>query len=270
MGVRAFLRRAGELAGLAWLTAVLAGTPAAAAEPARVVVFAAASMADAMTALTERFNDRAGAPAVPSFAASSTLARQIESGAPADVFVSANRRWMDYLVERGWIDGASRCDLMRNSLVLVAPSDGDFDVRIGPGFALAAALGERRLAIADPDHVPAGVYGRQALEALGAWRTVQDRLVRTADVRAALALAARGEVAAAIVYATDAAISDRVRIVGAFPAASHDAIIYPAARLAAADGAAAAAFFEFLVSAESRALLAGFGFETAGASTCPG
>ena len=183
MGVRAFLRRAGELAGLAWLTAVLAGTPAAAAEPARVVVFAAASMADAMTALTERFNDRAGAPAVPSFAASSTLARQIESGAPADVFVSANRRWMDYLVERGWIDGASRCDLMRNSLVLVAPSDGDFDVRIGPGFDLAAALGERRLAIADPDHVPAGVYGRQALEALGAWRTVQDRLVRTADVR---------------------------------------------------------------------------------------
>ena len=258
------------MAGLVWLVAVVAGVPAAAAEPARVVVFAAASMTDAMTALTERFNDRAIAPAVPSFAASSTLARQIESGAPADVFVSANRRWMDYLEERGWIDGASRCDLMRNSLVIVAPDDSAFDAQIAPGFALAEALGERRLAIADPDHVPAGLYGRQALEALGAWRAVEDRLVRTADVRAALALVARGEVAAAIVYATDAEISDHVRIVDTFPAASHDAIVYPAARLAGANGAAAAAFFDFLVSAEGRSLLAGFGFETAGMPTCPG
>jgi molybdate transport system substrate-binding protein len=246
------------LAGLVWLT--LASAPLA-AEPTRVVVFAAASMAEALQSLTARYNERNGAAIVPSFAASSTLARQIESGAPADIFISANRRWMDYLEEHGRIDPASRCDLLRNRLVLVAPTNSAFDIAIAPDFALAEALGGKRLAIGDPDHVPAGLYGRQALEALGVWPSIADRLVRSANVRAALALVARGEVAAAIVYATDADLSERVRVVDSFPAASHDAIVYPAARVAGSEGEAAAAFFDYLVSDEGRAVLAGFGFE---------
>lgn len=253
------------LAGLAWL--VLGPAPLA-AEPTRVVVFAPASMTEALQSLTARYNERHGAAVVPSFAASSTLARQIDSGAPADIFISANRRWMDYLEERGRIDPASRCDLVGNRLVLVAPAGSAFDVVIAPNFALAEALGGKRLAIGDPDHVPAGLYGRQALESLGVWPSIADRLVRSADVRAALALVARGEVAAAVVYATDAGLSERVRVVDGFPAASHDAIVYPAARVAGSQGAAAAAFFDYLVSDEGRAVLAGFGFETEDGTSC--
>ena len=255
----------GALAGLVWLA--LATAPLA-AEPTRVVVFAAASMADALQSLTTLYNERNGAAIVPSFAASSTRARQSESGAPADVFISANRRWMDYLEEHGRIDPASRCDLVRNRLVLVAPADSAFDVAIAPNFALAEALGGKYLAMGDPDHVPAGLYGRQALEALGVWPSVADRLVLSADVRAALALVARGEVAAAIVYATDAGLSERVRVVDSFPASSHDAIVYPAARVAGSEGAAAAAFFDYLVSDEGRAVLAGFGFVTEEGTSC--
>ena len=255
----------GALAGLAWLA--LASAPLA-AESTRVIVFAAASMADAMQSLTARYNERNGTSIIPSFAASSTLARQIENGAPADIFVSANRRWMDYLEERGRIDPASRCDLLGNRLVLVAPADSAFAVAIAPDFALAEALGGRRLAIGDPDHVPAGLYGRQALKALGVWTSVADRLVRSADVRAALALVARAEVAAGIVYATDARLSDRVRVVDGFPAASHDTIVYPAARVAGSEGAAATAFFDYLVSDEGRAVLAGFGFVVEEGTPC--
>ncbi len=236
-----------------------------------VIVFAAASMAAPVEALAVSFNERHGGAAVtPSFAASSTLARQIEYGAPAHIYISANRQWMDYLDERGRIDRSSRCNLVGNRLVLAAPADSALDLAIAPGFDLLAALGGQRLAMGDPDHVPAGMYGRQALEGLGVWPSVADRLVRSPDVRAVLALVARGEVAAGIVYASDASVSGHVRIVGAFPAASHDPIIYPIARVAGDDApAAATAFYDYLVSAEGRALLADHGFAIEGLTPCP-
>ena len=253
--------------GLVLLALVCLWSPVATAAE-RVVVFAAASTTEAVGALAERFSARTGTEVVPSFAASSALARQIESGAPADLFISADRRWMDHLAARGLIEPGSRCDLMRNRLVLIAPADSPMTLRIAVGFALAAALDGGRLAVGDPDHVPAGIYARQALEALGAWPSVADRLVRSADVRAALALVARGEAAAGIAYATDAGVSERVRVVGAFPAESHDPIVYPLARVAGADNPNAAAFYDFVVSAEGRALLAEHGFETNTGLTC--
>ena len=262
----------GQLLRIALFGVLMVSPPAALAGEAPVILFAAASMTAPIEALTRAFNDAHGGAAVtPSFAASSTLARQIENGAPASIYISANRRWMDYLDQRGLIDSASRCDLIGNHLVLIAPADSGLELVIEPGFDLLSALGGQRLAMGDPDHVPAGIYGRQALEALGVWRSVADRLVRGANVRAVLALVARGEVAAGIVYASDVAVSDRVRMVGRFPAASHDAIIYPAARLAGGgESAAAAAFYAYLVSSEGRALLAGHGFDAAGLAPCPG
>ena len=262
--------RAGGRAWAAWFAVVcaLAWAATAAAEPARALVFAAVSTVDAVEALAARFTERTGLAVLPAFAASSALARQIDSGAPADIFISANARWMDYLAARGRIDAASRCDLVRNRLVLIAPSDSALALRIAPGFALAAALEDSRLAIGDPDHVPAGLYGRQALEAMGVWPAVESRVVRSANVRAALMLVARGEAAAGVVYATDAAVSDRVRVVDVFPRASHDPIVYPVARVAGSDNPAAAAFFAFLVSAEGRAVLAEFGFDTSTGTSC--
>lgn len=237
----------------------------------RVILFAAASMAAPIAALAGKFNDRNGGAAVtPSFAASSTLARQIENGAPVQIYISANRRWMDYLDEHGLIDRASRCQLAGNRLVLAAPANGDFELVIEPGFDLLAALRGQRLAMGDPDHVPAGIYGRQALENLGVWPSVADRLVLSPNVRAVLALVARGEVAAGIVYASDARISEDIRIVGEFPAASHDPIVYAVARLADHDNAVAAAFYAYLFSDEGRALLAAHGFQTEGLAPCPG
>ncbi len=234
----------------------------------RVVVFAAASLAEAVEALVARFTRSTGIQVVPAFAASSALARQIDHGAPADVFISANARWMDYLAARGRIDAQSRCDLLRNRLVLIVPAESRLAVRIAPGFALAAALDGGRLALGDPDHVPAGLYARQALAALGVWPAAESLLVRSADVRAALALVARGEAAAGVVSATDAAVSDRVRIVGTFPPASHDPIVYPVALVNGSGNAAARAFFEFLRSPEGLAVLAGFGFETNTGISC--
>ena len=249
--------------GVVCLISALMLMPASlAAGQARIVVFAAASLTEAVQALADRFAARSGVQVLPSFAASSALARQIENGAPADVYISADRRWMDRLADRRLIDIDSRCEIARNRLVLIAPKTSVFELTIAPGFPLDVALGDGRLAIGDPDHVPAGIYGRQALIALGVWAAVKDRLVRSADVRAALALVARGEARAGVVYATDAAISDRVRIVDAFPSASHDAIVYPAGRAAASNKSAATGFLAFIASPEGRAILAGYGFET--------
>ncbi|MEE2981269.1 MAG: molybdate ABC transporter substrate-binding protein [Pseudomonadota bacterium] len=244
-----------RLCGLAMVVAAPAGW---AAEP--VVVFAAASMTDAVSALTHQYNESHDAVVVASYAASSTLARQIEAGAPAQIYISANARWVDYLGGRGVIE--RRCDLVGNRLMLIAPAGRPLDLDIAVGFDLAAALGDRRLAMGDPNHVPVGLYARQALKTLDVWPSVRDRLVHSADVRATLALVARGEVAAGIVYATDARLSDQVRVVGVFPAASHDAIVYPAARIIGPGNAAADHFFAYLVSNQGRAVFAAFGFDT--------
>jgi molybdate transport system substrate-binding protein len=164
-----------------------------------------------------------------SFAASSALARQIENGSRADVFFSADLEWMDYLQSRKLIQPATRHDVLGNQLVLIAPADSEIVLKIQPHFALAATLGKGRLATGDPDSVPVGRYAHEALANLGVWDEVSARLVRTDSVRSALAFVDRGEAALGIVYATDALIDKKVRVVDAFPAATHTPIVYPAA-----------------------------------------
>ena len=198
-----------------------------------VTVFAAASLKNAMDEITAGFEQNAGHAAVVSLAGSSALARQIRHGAPADIFISANPGWMDALEREGLIDPASRFDLLGNNLVLVAHGRGVAPVRVGPGLDIAAMLGEGRLAMPLVDAVPAGIYGKAALEWLGAWEVLAPRVAQADNVRAALALVASGEAPLGIVYATDAAADDNVTVIGAFPASAHPPIVYPAAAVAA-------------------------------------
>lgn len=235
------------------------GAWGAATEP--VLVFAAASTRDAMTEAIGKSRDAARIRV--SFAASSTLARQIVSGAPADLFLSANRRWMDYLERSGLIVAETRFDLLRNRLVLIAPIASGLHIRIGTGFPLVTALGDGWLAIADPGHVPAGIYARQALTRLGVWQTVRRRTARAGDVRAALALVERGEAAAGIVYGSDARASRHVRVIDVFPTASHDAIAYPVALVAGRGSGTARRFLAFLKSAAAARIFARHGFTAA-------
>lgn len=240
--------------------AILALAPARAQTSPRVLVFAAASLTDAMTAVGAAYAATGNPAPVFSFAASSTLARQIENGAPAALFISADEEWMDYLDTRALIDPDSRASFLRNSLVLIVPKGVAWPTPIAPGFELAAALEGRKLAMADPDAVPAGRYGRAALEALEAWSDVAPFVVRADNVRAALTFVERKEVAAGVVYATDAAASARVDVVGAFPAGSHPPISYPMAIVAAHDSREARAFRAFLLQDTAKAIYRRFGF----------
>ena len=199
---------------------------------------------------------------VLSFAASSALARQIDAGAPADLFVSADEPWMDDVQQHKLVRPGTRVSFLTNRLVLVAPASSTSTIAIRPGFPLAAALGEGRLAMANPYAVPAGRYGKEALTKLGVWPSVEGRLARGDSVRAALALVERGETPLGIVYATDALASRQVRIVGIFPAASHAPITYPVALLTAATSPDAEPFRRFLLSGAGRAIFRRFGFGT--------
>jgi molybdate transport system substrate-binding protein len=213
------------------LAASLVCATAPAADRA-LTVFAAASLTDVLEEIGTRYTASTGNPVRLSFAASSVLARQIESGAPADVFVSADQQWMDYLQQRNLIEPATRRNVVTNTLVLVAPASSTLTIRIAPGFGLARALGERgRLAIADPETVPAGRYAKASLTALGVWDSVQTRVVPSDNVRTALNFVARGETPLGIVYATDARAESAVRVIGTFPAGTHEPITYPAATL---------------------------------------
>jgi len=194
-----------------------------------VTVFGAASLTDVLQDLGDAFTKDTSIPVRFSFASSSTLARQIENGAPADLFFSADIEWMDYLQARALVRPATRVDMVGNQLILVAPVDSKVTLKIEPHFPLAAALGKGRLATGDPDSVPVGRYAKESLIALGVWDSVSARLVRADSVRAALAFVDRGETPLGIVYATDALADKKVRFVDAFPAASHEPIIYPAA-----------------------------------------
>jgi len=207
-----------------------------AAEPGRpaITVFAAASLTNVLQDLGDAFTSETSIPVRFSFAASSTLARQIENGSPADVFFSADLDWMDYLQARSLIQPATRQDMLGNKLVLVAPLGSKVALKIEPHFPLAETLGKGRLATGDPDSVPVGRYAKEALITLGVWDTVSARLVRADSVRSALAFVDRGEASLGIVYATDALVDKNVRFVDAFPAGSHAPIIYPAALTAAA------------------------------------
>lgn len=232
--------------------------------PARadgLTVFAAASLTDALRDVAVLWQ-RAGHPPLHlAFAASSTLARQIEQGAPADLFASADTRWMDELAQHGLIAAGTRRDLLGNALVLVVPAEAARSVAIRPGFDLAALLGPAgRLAVADPAHVPAGIYAAEALRRLGVWPGVADRLAPAEDVRAALLLVARGEAPAGIVYATDAAMAPGVAVAGEFPADSHAPIVYPFALTQRGDTAEGRALMAYLQSTEARAVFVRRGF----------
>ncbi|MEW6267618.1 MAG: molybdate ABC transporter substrate-binding protein [Thermodesulfobacteriota bacterium] len=230
-------------------------------EPDRVLVFAAASTTDAVTEICQLFNAKGSTQAVASFASSSTLAKQIENGAPADIFISADFKWMDYLRERGLIVAASRKDLLGNRLVLIAPKDTKLTkVEIEPGFPLVDLLAGGRLSLGDPDHVPAGIYAKQSLEMLGLWPRVESKIARTKDVRAALALVEQGECPLGLVYSTDAAISKKVKVVGIVPENAHPPIIYPAALLSKDARPPVKAFFELLQSPAARAIFEKYGF----------
>ncbi|MEA1832574.1 molybdate ABC transporter substrate-binding protein [Methylobacterium durans] len=214
------------MAGLV-LGAVLGPLPARAAEGP--TVFAAASLKNALDDIAASYaKDGKPAPKI-SFAASNTLAKQIEQGAPADLFFSADLDWMDFLAKKDLIRADTRVSLLSNSIVLIAPKDATIGVTMAPGLDLAAALGSGRLAMGNVEAVPAGKYGKAALEKLGAWAGVKDRVAQAESVRAALLLVSRGEAPLGIVYATDAAADPNVKVVATFPADSHPPIVYPVA-----------------------------------------
>jgi molybdate transport system substrate-binding protein len=226
-----------------------------------LTVFAAASLTDAMKDVAAAWERQGHAALRLSFGASSTLARQIEQGAPANLFASADEQWMDYLASRDLIVPGTRRDLLANRLVLIVPAGRARQLAIGPGFELAALLGgDGRLATGDPAHVPAGIYARQALQKLGVWDVARPRLAPTADVRGALLLVERGEAPVGIVYATDAAISRGVTIAGVFPDDSHDPIAYPFAVTRPGDTPEARALLGFLAGPDARAIFASRGF----------
>lgn len=232
-----------------------------------VTIFAAASTTDVLNEIAEAYAAKSGGALRPVLASSSTLARQIAQGAPADLFLSASVQWMDHLAEQQLLAPDSRVPLLSNRLVLVAPADSPLRLRLSADLPLRALLGDGRLAVGDPDHVPAGIYAREALQALGLWDQVADRLAPAANVRAALALVDRGEVSAGIVYETDAAISSRVRIVDAFPDEAVPPITYPLAIVAGHDRPAVRAVYDFLKSDEAAAIFARHGFTRARAGS---
>lgn len=225
-----------------------------------VLVFAAASLANVLGDLDKAFSARTGIRVTSSLAASSTLAKQIEAGAPADIYFSADLQWMNYLQQRRLLRTGSRRDVVGNSLVLIGPAGNSLRVSIRPGFDLARLLGNGHLAVADPDSVPAGIYARAALEKLGVWNSAAPRLVRAENVRAALAYVARGDAPLGIVYRTDALVEKRVRVVGVFPTDSHPPIVYPVA-LTRRSGAEAARYLAFITSADAAAVFRKWGFE---------
>lgn len=249
---------------LFFLLLVLAAPGAFCAER-DVTVFAAASLTNALQDVGKAYEAAGGGKVKFSFAASSLLARQIEAGADADVFFSADAEWMDYLAERKLIKTKTRRDVLANRLVLIAPAGSTVALKIAPGFALAlaVALGDGRLALADPDTVPAGKYAKAALTALGVWDSVANKIARAENVRAALAYVARGESLLGIVYETDAMAEPKVRTVDAFPADTHPPIVYPAALTASADGREAEAFLAYMLSAKAAAVFKRHGFAVA-------
>ena len=240
---------------------VLAGALfSAVAQAQQLTVLAAASLKNALDEVSRQYRLPQGEKISISYAGSSALARQIENGAPAGIFISADLDWMDYLAKRDLIKSGSRVNLLRNELVLIAPAGSVAKVEIRPGFPLAVLLGNDRLAMADPDHVPAGKYGKAALENLGVWPSVAGKIARAENVRAALNFVSRGEAPLGIVYRTDAAADGRVRIVAVFPAAAHPPIVYPAALLKGAKGPGAAQFFDFLRSSQAMDIFRKHGF----------
>src|ERR1700684_1085304 len=230
------------------------------AQDKSLTVFAAASMKNALDDVDAAYTAKTGVRIVASYAASSTLAKQIEQGAPADIFVSADTDWMDYAIGKKTINEPTRVNLLGNSIVLIAPKDSKIDqVTIGKGFDLAKLAGDGKIATGDVKAVPVGKYDKAALERLGAWQAAEPKFAMAESVRAALALVARGEAVLGIVYSTDAKVEPGVKIVGTFPADSHPAIIYPVAATTTAK-AETTDYLAFLRSSAAKATLEKYGF----------
>ena len=254
--------QAGALAGV--LLLLCCGGIASAAE---LTVFAAASLKEALQENLKAFSAKTGHPVRVSYAGSNALAKQIEAGAPADLFISADEEWMNYLEAKTRLAPGTRRNLVSNTLVLIAPAasgtGSTLQLKIAPNFALAQALNGGRLALANPDVVPAGRYARAALTTLGVWGDVEKSLTRSENVRASLVLVARGEAPLGIVYATDAKVEPKVRIVDTFAANLHPAVVYPAAILTGKRHPAAQSLLDFLSGIEARATWIGHGFGAA-------
>jgi molybdate transport system substrate-binding protein len=247
----------GILAGVLCLGGGLA---MAADAPKPVLVFAASSLTNVIDELGQAFTAKTGIPIKSSYAASSVLAKQIEAGAPAQIFFSADTDWVDYVEQRKLLQPGSRHNVVANRLVLIAPADSHAQIKIAPHFNLAGVLGDGKLATGDPDSVPVGKYAKAALEKLGVWESVSSHIVGAENVRAALAFVARGEAALGIVYETDAKAESRVKVVGVFPEDSHPPITYPIA-LTAGAGPDAAKFVAFVRSAAGSKIFRKYGFQ---------
>jgi molybdate transport system substrate-binding protein len=233
--------------------------PASAIE--KLSIFAAASLRNALDDANRAFRKMSGVKIVASYAASSALAKQIEQGAPADVYVSANIKWMDYLSEKNLIDAPTRVNLLGNALVLIAPASAKLDqVTIGKGFDIAKLAGDGRIAVANVTAVPAGLYAKAALKNLGAWQAAEPKLAQAENVRATLAYVARSETPLGIVYATDAKVEPKVKIVGVFPDDSYPPVIYPVAAIADTKNPYVKRYLAFLRSSAAKAIFGKYGF----------
>lgn len=241
------------------LSAAFSASPA----ETEVLIFAAASTTDAIKEIGALYEKKGLGPVKGSFASSSTLAKQIEQGAPADVFLSANLDWMDYLAGKNLIADGARVNLLRNRVALIVPRDSKVKaVTVKEGADLLSLLGkDGRIAIGDPAHVPVGMYGKQALENLKIWDSIKDRIAPAKDVRAGLALVERGEAPLGIVYESDVAASGKVRVIGVFPTGSHPEVVYPVAAVAGNNLGAARKFIAFLGTPEAKAIFKKYGFE---------
>ena len=243
------------------LTAAFTGQ--ALAENSKITVFAAASLTNAMQDIATQYTKEKKVDVVSSFASSSTLARQIEAGAPADLFISADQKWMDYAVEKKAVDTGSRKTLLGNSLVVVAPkASAQGDIAINDKTDWQSLLKGGRLAVGDPEHVPAGIYAKEALQKLGAWETLSAKLAPAQDVRGALALVERNEAPLGIVYGSDAVASKGVKVVGTFPEDSHQKVEYPLAIIDGHKNAQVSAFYDYLQGPEAAAVFKRYGFTT--------
>jgi molybdate transport system substrate-binding protein len=239
--------------------ALMAAVPAAHAED-KVIVFAAASLKDGLDAVNKACEADVGEAATVSYAASSALAKQIEGGAPADVFISADLDWMKYLSDKKLTKPDTEVKLLGNQIVLVAPKDSTVETKIDKGFDLAKLVGDGKLAMGDFKAVPAGTYGKAALESLGVWSSVEGKVAQAENVRAALKLVSTGEAPLGIVYATDAHADKGVKVVGTFPEDSHPPIIYPVAQIADSKDKDTPAFLKCLQSAKAAELFRDQGF----------
>jgi molybdate transport system substrate-binding protein len=252
-----------RLAGISAAFIMLLGAAwsPAAAQDKTVTVFAAASMKNALDDINAAYTAKSGTKIVVSYAASSALAKQIEQGAPADVFISADTDWMDYAIGKKNINEPSRVNLLGNTIVLIAPKDSKVDkVSIAAGFDLAKLAGDGKIATGDVKAVPVGKYAKDALEKLGAWSAAEPKFAMAESVRAALTLVARGEAVLGIVYSTDAKVEPGVKIVGTFPADSHPAIIYPVAATATAKPESSE-YIAFLKTSAAKAIFEKYGFK---------